>query len=111
MFDGVVRTLADVQHVLDLRKNLISLGTPDSRGCKVSVQGGGMRVTKGALVILQRRIIRKLYRLVGTVQTGGGSVRSQASAIVEGQGYEIVRPEVRCRSKKKRVELHRISRY
>ena len=27
MFDGVVRTLCDVRHVPDLRKNLISLGT------------------------------------------------------------------------------------
>ena len=27
MFDGVVRTLCDVRHVLDLQKNLISLGT------------------------------------------------------------------------------------
>ena len=29
MFDGVVRTLCDVRHVLDLQKNLISLGTLD----------------------------------------------------------------------------------
>ena len=27
MFDGVIRTLCDVKHVLELRKNLISLGT------------------------------------------------------------------------------------
>ena len=27
MFDGVVRTLCDVRHVPDLRKNMISLGT------------------------------------------------------------------------------------
>ena len=27
MFDCVIRTLCDVRHVLDLRKNLISLGT------------------------------------------------------------------------------------
>ena len=32
MFDGVVRTLCDVRHVLDLRKNLISLGTLDCNG-------------------------------------------------------------------------------
>ena len=29
MFDGVVRTVCDVRHVPDLRKNLISLGTLD----------------------------------------------------------------------------------
>ena len=32
VFDGVVRTLCDVRHVLDLRKNLISLGTLDCNG-------------------------------------------------------------------------------
>ena len=32
MFDGVIRTLCDVRHVPDLRKNLISLGTLYSNG-------------------------------------------------------------------------------
>ena len=32
MFDSVVRTLGDVRHVPDLKKNLISLGTLDSNG-------------------------------------------------------------------------------
>ena len=30
MHDGVVRTLIEVWHILDLKKNLISLGTLDS---------------------------------------------------------------------------------
>ena len=32
MFDGVVRVLSNVRHVLDLRKNLISLGVLDDLG-------------------------------------------------------------------------------
>ena len=32
MFDGVIRTLCDVRHVPNLRKNLISLGTLDGNG-------------------------------------------------------------------------------
>ena len=32
MFDGMVRTLSDVRHVLGLKKNLISLGTLDKNG-------------------------------------------------------------------------------
>ena len=32
MFDGVVRTLGDVRHVLDMKRNLISLSTLDSKG-------------------------------------------------------------------------------
>ena len=32
MFDGVVRTLSDFGHVLDLKRNLISLSTLDAKG-------------------------------------------------------------------------------
>ena len=32
MFDGVVRTLGDVRHVLDLTRNLISMSTLDAKG-------------------------------------------------------------------------------
>ena len=32
MFDGVIRTLCDVRHVPNLRKNLISLGTLNDNG-------------------------------------------------------------------------------
>ena len=32
MFDGVVRTLDDVRHVHNLKRNLISLGTLDAKG-------------------------------------------------------------------------------
>ena len=34
MFDGVVYTLGDVRHVLDLKRNLISLSTLDAKGYK-----------------------------------------------------------------------------
>ena len=37
MFDGVVRTLTGVRHVLELRKNLNSLGTLDSSGYRNSI--------------------------------------------------------------------------
>jgi len=32
MFDGVVRTLSDVHHVPDLRRNLISISALESKG-------------------------------------------------------------------------------
>ena len=32
MFDGVIRTLCDVRHVPNMRKELISLGTLDGNG-------------------------------------------------------------------------------
>ena len=33
MHDGIVRTLSDVRHIPELKKNLISLGMLDSNGC------------------------------------------------------------------------------
>ena len=52
MFDGIVRTLTDVKHVPDLKKNLISLGTLDATGCKFTAVGGVMKVSKGAMVVM-----------------------------------------------------------
>ena len=37
MFDGVIRTLTDVRHVPELKKNLISLGALNSCGHKLQV--------------------------------------------------------------------------
>ena len=37
MFDGVVRTLGDIRHVLDLKRNLISLSTLHAKGYKYDI--------------------------------------------------------------------------
>ncbi|GJV22163.1 probable serine/threonine-protein phosphatase 2A regulatory subunit B'' subunit TON2 [Tanacetum coccineum] len=60
MHDGVVRTLTDVRHVPDLKKNLISLGVFDSKGFKYTSEnvlllfrksfGGYDKQTKGLLL-------------------------------------------------------------
>ena len=50
MFDGVVRTLSDVKHVLNLKRNLISLSTLDAKGYKYTGEGGVLKISKGALV-------------------------------------------------------------
>ena len=53
MFDGVVRFLSNVRHVLDLRKNLISLGVLDDLGYSYSSNGGIMKITKGTLMVIK----------------------------------------------------------
>ena len=40
MFDGIVGMLCDVRHVLDLRKNLITLGTLDDNGFSYKTANG-----------------------------------------------------------------------
>ena len=44
MFDGVVRTLEEVRHIPDMRKNLISLGTLDLKSYSYKSENGIMKV-------------------------------------------------------------------
>ena len=53
MHDGIVRTLIDARHVLELKTILISLGTPDSNGCTYKSEGGVLRILNGALVVMK----------------------------------------------------------
>ena len=53
MLDGVIRTLCDVRHVSNLRKNLISLGTLDNNGFSYKYANGVMKVSKGVLTVMQ----------------------------------------------------------
>ncbi|GFY93698.1 hypothetical protein Acr_09g0001440 [Actinidia rufa] len=47
MADGRFVTLTEVRHVPNLRKNLISIGMLDSKGCSFEASGGILRVSKG----------------------------------------------------------------
>ena len=53
MFDRVVRTLGDIRHVLDWKRNLISLSTHDVKGYKYTGEGGVLKISKGALVVVK----------------------------------------------------------
>ena len=44
MFDGQVRTLTNVRHVPNLKKNLLSLGALEARGYKFSDADGEIKV-------------------------------------------------------------------
>ncbi|KAH0635804.1 hypothetical protein KY289_035719 [Solanum tuberosum] len=67
MYDGVVRTLTDVRYVPDLKKNHISLGTIESLGWKYTGEGGVMKISLGALVIMKARRSGTLYTLLGSL--------------------------------------------
>lgn len=59
------------RHVLELKKNLTSLGELDSNGCKVFVENELMRILKGAVLVLEAREIENLYVLFGNTNIGG----------------------------------------
>ncbi|KAG8479428.1 hypothetical protein CXB51_029898 [Gossypium anomalum] len=79
MFDGVVRTLSNVRHVPELKRNLISLSTLDSKGYRYTAESGVLKVSKGSLVVMKgQRKIAKLYVLQGSTVTGDAAVASSS---------------------------------
>ncbi|PON40738.1 hypothetical protein TorRG33x02_339640, partial [Trema orientale] len=75
MFDGVIRTLGGVRHVPDLKRNLISLSTLDSKGYKYTSEGGVLKVSKGALVVMKgQKRLAELYVLLGSTVIGEAAV-------------------------------------
>ena len=53
IFDGTVRTIEEVRHVNDLKKNLLSLGQIDSHRCKTHVENKIMKIARCALVLMK----------------------------------------------------------
>jgi hypothetical protein len=70
MNDGIVRTFTNVRHVPNLKKNFISLDTLKALGCKYTVEGGVMKVSKGALVVMKGCGSGSLYFLQETIVIG-----------------------------------------
>ena len=79
--DGIIRTLTNVHHVPDLKRNLISLGTLESNGCRYAAEGGVLKVSKGALVLMKGSRHGSLYILQGSTVTGSVAVTSTHSDI------------------------------
>ena len=79
MFDRVVRTLGDVRHVPDLKRNLISLSTLDTRGYKYTGEGGVLKISKGALIVMKgHQKTTMLYVLQGSTVIGDVVVASRS---------------------------------
>ena len=80
MFDNVVRTLREVRHVLEVKKNLISLETLDSNGYCYNSKNGLMKVSKGAMVVMKgQKVEGNIYKLLGNTIVG------RAAAVTESE--------------------------
>ena len=53
MLDGSICTLQGVRHMKGLRKNLLSIRQLDELGFKTHIEGGILKVIKGALVVMR----------------------------------------------------------
>ncbi|CAA0830951.1 Uncharacterized mitochondrial protein AtMg00810 [Striga hermonthica] len=73
MYDGTVRTLCDVRQILELKKNLISLGTLHRNGFipKADEDRETIKIVKGALTVMKGRITTEnIYKLLGILDKG-----------------------------------------
>ena len=72
-------TLNDVRHVSAFKKNLISLGTLDSKESVIQAEDGAMKVKKGSMGILRGiKSSNNLYRLKGNTVVGGATISTEA---------------------------------
>ena len=79
MHDGIIRTLTDVRHIPDMRKNLISLSTLDGKGYKYSGGDGVLKVSKGSFIVMNGDLkSANLYHLHDTTITDNVAIISNS---------------------------------
>ena len=74
--DGIVRTLRNVRHIPDMKKNLISLGALDSNGCRCILEKGVLRVIVGAQMVMKSKNWESLYEFTDSTIKGSACVSS-----------------------------------
>ena len=74
MHDGIIRTLTEVRHVPELKKNIISIGIMDGKGFKCSTENGVMKIQKGSTIVMKGIKRGNLYILQGTTCIEDGLV-------------------------------------
>jgi len=72
-----VRTLKDVRHVPDLRKNLLSLGALEAQGYKFSGVDGVLKVIKGTMTVLKGELTANLYKVIKIMVIDDASVTTK----------------------------------
>ena len=77
---SVVRTLSNVRHVPNLKKNLLTLGIFNSQGYKYSGEGGVLTISKGALVFVKGKMVNGLYMLQGSIIVSSATISSSSDS-------------------------------
>ena len=81
--DGSTRVLTDVRYIPKLEKNLISLGTLESKGFTIILQNGIVKVVSGALVVMKGIRRNNMYLYQGSTTVGIAAVVSEANKVAE----------------------------
>ncbi|KAA3479755.1 Integrase, catalytic core [Gossypium australe] len=77
MTKRIVRTLSNVKHMPNLKKNLVSLGTLDSNGYKIVIESNVLKVSCGALVLMRGQKVGSLYSLQGVRVSGSIAIMEE----------------------------------
>ncbi|KAG8481222.1 hypothetical protein CXB51_025972 [Gossypium anomalum] len=89
MFDGVVRTLSEVRHVPELKRNLISLSTLDSKGYRYTAESGVLNISKAVASSsssLSDDDITKLWHMHLRHMSENGMAELSKRELLDGQG-------------------------
>ena len=85
---GIVRELADVRYVVEIKSNLISLGVLDSCGYKYTGQGGAHTLSKGSLVVMKATKVDNLYKMEGSAEVASEVTYVSSSLWKKHQGHK-----------------------
>ena len=81
--DGLTRVLIDVRYIPKLEKNLISLGTLESKGFTIILHNGILKVVSRALVVMKGIRRNNLYLYQGSTVVGTAAAVSEADKVAE----------------------------
>ena len=81
--DGSTRVLTDVRYIPKLEKNLISLGTLESKVFTIIMQNGILKVVSGALVVMKGIRRNNLYLYQGSTAVGTAAAVSEVDKVAE----------------------------
>ena len=81
--DGSTRVLIDVRYIPKHEKNLISLGTLESKGFTIIMQNEILKVVSEALVVMKGIRRNNLYLYQGSTALGTTAAVSQAYKVAE----------------------------
>ncbi|GJU57695.1 retrovirus-related pol polyprotein from transposon TNT 1-94 [Tanacetum coccineum] len=85
--DGTIVTLKGVHYSPKLKKNLISVGTLESKGFEVRAKDGVMKIISGVLVVM-----KGIHKINNTYHYKGRTVVGTVAAVIDGdQNLEAVK--------------------
>ena len=67
LHDEIICFLNEVRYVPNFKRNLISIGLLESKGFKIAMENGTLKVQHGALVVMMATHRRNMYFLKGVL--------------------------------------------